>query len=372
MTESEHPKVFISYSHQDAKYETTILTFANRLRSEGIDATVDLYEDSPAEGWQRWAEKQIDESDYVLIVNCQSYYEKCTLNKGKGVIWEAKIIYQHLYDSYSNNEKFIPVLFDQKDEQYILTPLKPFTHYNVGSNDGFDKLYWRLRGISRNQKPPLGKLRSLEKKEPKTLFFSTPIDLEKWNEAGWKGMLYLIEPGHAPVLGLIFNNFSAAKSIFSEWKKTARNITVDKFLKVSYIIPPFPDKCWVYSDGRRSFGKGYFVHIGPNVEESLSRATEIGIAPEDLLLTSIGRCQWMDEPNGSQNRDLFQTMVNVGTGYSLIPVGIRDEDKPLVISNLVFGYDLAVPMKNCAFKIGRELEENDVCRAVLQKPENSK
>lgn len=47
---SEHPKVFISYSHQNVEYENKILEFANRLRSEGIDANIDLYEEAPAEG----------------------------------------------------------------------------------------------------------------------------------------------------------------------------------------------------------------------------------------------------------------------------------------------------------------------------------
>ncbi len=37
---SEHPKVFISYSHQNVEYENKILEFANRLRSEGIDANI--------------------------------------------------------------------------------------------------------------------------------------------------------------------------------------------------------------------------------------------------------------------------------------------------------------------------------------------
>ena len=47
---SKHPKVFISYSHQNTEYENKILSFANNLRSEGIDANIDLYEEAPTEG----------------------------------------------------------------------------------------------------------------------------------------------------------------------------------------------------------------------------------------------------------------------------------------------------------------------------------
>ncbi len=213
---SEHPKVFISYSHQDADYEKKVLDFANRLRSEGIDANIDLYEEAPIEGWPRWMENQINNSDFILIVSSKSYYEKCysETKKSKGISWEVNIVYQHIYDAASQNTKFIPVYFDIDDEQYIIMPLKSFTFYNVGAQDGFDKLYWRLRGVTKTQKPPLGKLRPLPEKEQKTMFFSTPINLDKWNAAQWRGMLYLFSPGYPPVLGLLYHNYEAAKSIF--------------------------------------------------------------------------------------------------------------------------------------------------------------
>lgn len=291
---SENPRVFISYSHQNVDYENKVLKFANKLRLEGIDANVDLYEEAPPEGWPRWMENQIREADFVLVISSKSYYDKCySENKGKGISWEVNIVYQYIYDSNSQNTKFIPVYFDENDVDYILTPLKSFTYYNIGTKDGYEKLYWRLRGITQTNKPPLCKLRPLPEKERKTMFFSTPIDLDKWNAAGWKGMLYLFAPGHSPVLGLLYKNYLAAKNIFSEWKQISNCSYADKFLEVSYIVPPFPPNCWVYSDEERSFGKGYFVHIGPNVDESFNRVIKSGIRPEEILLTSISRYQWM-------------------------------------------------------------------------------
>lgn len=47
---SENPKVFISYSHESTDFEEKVLEFSNRLRSEGIDASIDLYEEAPSEG----------------------------------------------------------------------------------------------------------------------------------------------------------------------------------------------------------------------------------------------------------------------------------------------------------------------------------
>ena len=71
--------------------------------------------------------------------------------------------------------------------------------------------------------------------------------------------------------------------------------SADSFLKLDYVVPPFPKDCWVYSEADRNFGKGYFVHLGPNVDKAISRAEESGIKLEELFLASITRYQWMDE-----------------------------------------------------------------------------
>lgn len=368
---SEHPKVFISYSHQNAEYENKILEFANHLRSEGIDANIDLYEEAPSEGWPRWMENQIKISDFVLVVSSKSYYEKCysESNKGKGISWEVNIVYQHIYDASSINTKFIPVYFDNDEEKYILTPLKSFTFYNVGEKEGFDKLYWRLRGVSKTQKPPLGTLRPLPQKEQRTMFFTTPINLDKWNAAEWRGMLYLFSPGSPPVLGLLYHNYSAARDIFTDWKLDAKGNFADEFIEVNYITPPFPKNCWVYADKDRSYGKGYFVHIGPNIQKSINRALDSGLCLEEIFLASVSRYQWMDEVNGSKNRDVFQRLVRDGSGYFLMPIGIKDKTKPIVESNLIIDFNYAIRMKNVTFKTGLEVEDDDLCKVVLDKAE---
>ena len=37
----------------------------------------------------------------------------------------------------------------------------------------------------------------------------------------------------------------------------------------------------------------------------------------------------MDELNGSKNRDLFQYLTREGSGYLLMPIGIKDAKKPI-------------------------------------------
>jgi hypothetical protein len=44
------PTVFISYSHDSPEHVDRVLAFANQLRRDGIDCTLDQYETSPPEG----------------------------------------------------------------------------------------------------------------------------------------------------------------------------------------------------------------------------------------------------------------------------------------------------------------------------------
>ena len=71
---SEHPKVFISYSHDSDEHIDRVVDLSNRLRENGIDCQIDQYEESPPEGWPRWMTKQIKGARFVLVV-CTEKYE---------------------------------------------------------------------------------------------------------------------------------------------------------------------------------------------------------------------------------------------------------------------------------------------------------
>ena len=59
-TETEAPKVFISYTHDSRDHIDSVLNLADRLRAEGTDCHLDQYETSPPEGWARWTVRRID------------------------------------------------------------------------------------------------------------------------------------------------------------------------------------------------------------------------------------------------------------------------------------------------------------------------
>ena len=165
LTQLPAPRVFISYSHDTVEHQERVLSFADRLRADGIDAEIDQYNAAPPEGWPLWCEQQIEAADFVLMICTETYYRRVSgdeeRGKGLGVVWEARIIRQLLYDAGAVRSKFVPALFSDASPEQIPTPIKGWTRYVLDTSDGYEELYRRLTGQPRLLRPTLGKIRAL-------------------------------------------------------------------------------------------------------------------------------------------------------------------------------------------------------------------
>jgi TIR domain len=89
------PRVFISYSHDSDDHADRVLALADRLRAEGIDVALDQYEISPPEGWPSWMDRQVRESDFVLVVCTEIYLRRAERREepgaGHGVTFESTL-----------------------------------------------------------------------------------------------------------------------------------------------------------------------------------------------------------------------------------------------------------------------------------------
>lgn len=175
------PSVFISYSHDSTEHSDRVLALSDRLRADGIDATIDQYEESPAEGWPKWMDRQIAKSNFVLVVCTETFLRRVVGNedpgKGRGVKWESTLTYQHLYNDDSLNKRFIPILFEGSTDKHIPTPLQGATYYFIPAQ--YDDLYRRLTNQPKTTKPELGKQKSLPPRERKSDFLGVKISLAK-------------------------------------------------------------------------------------------------------------------------------------------------------------------------------------------------
>ncbi len=139
---SDHPRVFISYSHDSPEHMDRVLALADRLRSEGVDAQLDQYEGSPAKGWQLWMEDEIEAADFVVVVATETYERRRRgleePGKGHGVRWEESIISQVLYDAAPHNETVLPVIFEAGNEAPIPFFLKSGRWHDFSTDDGYE------------------------------------------------------------------------------------------------------------------------------------------------------------------------------------------------------------------------------------------
>jgi tetratricopeptide (TPR) repeat protein len=183
MRDDMDSKVFISYSHDSPEHENRVLELSDRLRVDGIDANIDQYQSAPPEGWQLWMEKEIRDSQFVLLVCTETYLRRVMKEeeqgKGLGVIWESTIAIQHLYNAGVVNEKFIPIVFGRENTTHIPMPLQPTTYYDVSTEEGYESLYRRLTNQPYTTKPKLGVQKKLAPRERKKGTSEVKVSLAK-------------------------------------------------------------------------------------------------------------------------------------------------------------------------------------------------
>jgi WD40 repeat protein len=167
------PRVFISYSHDSAAHCDRVLLLAQQLRRDGIDAELDQFHQEELVHWPRWCEEQLrsEKSDFVLCI-CTAEYKRrvegqVPADVGKGVFWEATLIYGYLYDE-KGNKRCIPVLMgDAREEDTIPKIFSGWTRYHLTTfrlrdgDPGYEALYRLLTGKPKTKPEPLGERQSL-------------------------------------------------------------------------------------------------------------------------------------------------------------------------------------------------------------------
>ena len=134
------PEVFISYSHDSEQHVNRVLKLANRLRTDGIDATIDQEENPPPLNWRSWLQEQIEQSDFVLVICSATYRRRFYETGGEVPASEEVIIHRWLRERGSQEPKFLPVIFERTDGQFIPDVFPPGSLINLSSRKGYGHL----------------------------------------------------------------------------------------------------------------------------------------------------------------------------------------------------------------------------------------
>ncbi len=121
---AKSPTALISYSHDSPEHEQHVLELCNRLRARGVDAFVDQFlPGAPSEGWPLWMERQIESRDFTLMVCTEAYrrrfMEEEASGIGRGVVWEARILRNLLYEDPEWDGRIVPVLLESDAQSFV-------------------------------------------------------------------------------------------------------------------------------------------------------------------------------------------------------------------------------------------------------------
>jgi hypothetical protein len=84
-----------------------VLDFATRLRSDGVEVTLDQWHLHPGDQLPAFMEPAIRDNDYILIV-CTPHYAERSNRRAGGVGYEGDIMTAEVF-TQRNERKFIPV-----------------------------------------------------------------------------------------------------------------------------------------------------------------------------------------------------------------------------------------------------------------------
>lgn len=152
------PTAFISYAWENEDIKLWVKSLATRLRENGIDAKLDLWELLPGSQLTHFMERSVRENDFVLIVCTPAYRTKSDYRTG-GVGYEGDIMTAEVL-AKSNHTKFIPILKSGEVETSMPTWLKGSYYIDLSNEqhyeNNFNDLLTTLLSV-REKAPPIGK-----------------------------------------------------------------------------------------------------------------------------------------------------------------------------------------------------------------------
>lgn len=166
MSDSDAPRVFITYSHDSPEHREKVRTFAHFLRTTiGLDVHLDQWDDNRRRDWSLWAIEHLTEADYVLVIASPEYKRRADglapPDKGRGAQFEAAMIRNNLTRNLAEEtERFLPVVFHGRSLDDIPAFLNPYstTRFRVNefTREGVADLVAAITGRARFPMPERG------------------------------------------------------------------------------------------------------------------------------------------------------------------------------------------------------------------------
>jgi tetratricopeptide (TPR) repeat protein len=133
-------QVFLSYRQTNDAQRLRVREFAERLRRCSIDVVLDqiFLEDNPGgpnEGWAKWSSDRALETEYVLIIGTDAWFQcfekKQKSGTGLGAACEADDLRTRIYEAGGLIPNIRVVLLDDADKSHIPGKLRPYHRFSA-------------------------------------------------------------------------------------------------------------------------------------------------------------------------------------------------------------------------------------------------
>lgn len=152
------PRAFVSYSWDSESQKEWVHALATQLRGDGVATVLDQWHAVPGDQLSAFMEREIRESDYVLIICTPSYKSRSDGRQG-GVGYEGDIMTAEMLTS-GNHRKLIPVLAQGTWGKAAPSWVKGKLYVDLSTPANYNRHYPNLASTmlgTRSVAPPLGK-----------------------------------------------------------------------------------------------------------------------------------------------------------------------------------------------------------------------
>lgn len=168
---AEHPKVFISYSHDSPEHKRWVSELGAKLHRKGVEVILDQWDVGQGDDLGLFMERGEKDSDRILVICTDSYVRKAKAGEG-GVGYESRIITRQLVQDLGPN-KFIPIIREVLEEDKTPEFLGTQAYIDFTDEGEFDQKFIELLGeclqVSGLQKPLVPQIASLHVKNYRAL-----------------------------------------------------------------------------------------------------------------------------------------------------------------------------------------------------------
>lgn len=154
----EHPKVFISYSHDNKQHEEWVKKLSTDLRTHGVDVILDQWDLRLGKDLRFFMEQGLSEVVLVLCICSDEYVMKFNAGSG-GAGYESMILTQELLSNV-NSDFIIPIIRNNSSDKKTPFALgsKMYVDFSDDTKyyDKYMELLERIYNEDITKKPPLG------------------------------------------------------------------------------------------------------------------------------------------------------------------------------------------------------------------------